>query len=102
MANIDVTPMSKSIQISTEELHQLPTPELTPEPSIPSASSAPQQSPSTVASPTPQILSTTLLLSKVTKLLIIDPTPYFKPLPTQTTAGLSLGGERQSSHKSGL
>jgi hypothetical protein len=43
LANIDVTPTSKSIQISTEELRQLPTPELTPEPSIPSASTAPQQ-----------------------------------------------------------
>ena len=38
LANIDVTPMLKGIQISTEELRQLPTPELTLEPFIPFAS----------------------------------------------------------------
>jgi hypothetical protein len=41
LANIDVTPTLKSIQISTEELYQLPTPELTLEPCILSTSSAP-------------------------------------------------------------
>ena len=47
LVNINVTPMLKSIQILIEELRQLPTPELTPEPLIPSASLAPQQTPST-------------------------------------------------------
>ena len=42
------------------------------------------------------ILSATQPSSKVTVPLIIDPTPRSKP---QTTAGSSLGGKRQSSHK---
>jgi len=41
LVNINVTPILKSIQILIEELRQLPTPELTLEPSIPSTSSAP-------------------------------------------------------------
>ena len=41
LANINITPTLKSIQILIEELRQLPTPELTLEPSIPSTSSAP-------------------------------------------------------------
>ena len=82
LVNIDVTPTSKSIQISTEELRQLPTPELTPEPSIPSASLAPQQTPSTTQSS-----------SEVTEPPFVDPTPRSEP---QTTAGSSSGGERRS------
>ena len=78
LANIDITPTSKSIQISTEEPRQLPTPELTPEPFIPSASSAPQQSPSAVAS-TPQTPSATQSSSEVTEPPLIDPTPHSKP-----------------------
>jgi hypothetical protein len=91
LANIDVTPTSKSIQISTEELRQLP--KLTPEPFIPSASLAPQQTPSTVAS-TPQT-SATQSSSEVTEPPIVDPTPRSEP---QTTAGSS-GGERRSGRK---
>jgi hypothetical protein len=88
LANIDVTPTLKSIQISTEELRQLFTLELTPEPSIPSVSLAPQQLPST-----PQISSATQSSSEVTEPLIVDPTPRSEP---QTTAGSSLGGKRRS------
>ena len=50
LANINVIPTSKNIQILTKELRQLPTPELTLEPPKSLTSSAPQQSPSTVAS----------------------------------------------------
>ena len=85
LANIDVTPTLKSIQILTEELCQLPTPELTPEPSILSASLAPQQT-----------LSTTQLSFKVTKTPFIDPIPCFKP---QIIAGSLLGGKRRSGCK---
>ena len=92
LANIDATPTSKSIQISTEELRQLPTPELTPEPSIQSASTVPQQPPSTAAS-TPQTQSTTQSSSEVTEPPFVDSTPRSKP---QTTAGSSSGGERRS------
>ena len=41
LANINITPTSKSIQISIEELCQLPTPKLTLKPFILSTSSAP-------------------------------------------------------------
>jgi len=42
LVNIDITPTLKSIQILIEKPRQLPTPELTPKPFIPSTFSAPQ------------------------------------------------------------
>ena len=82
LANINVTPMLKSIQILTEELCQLFTPELTLEPLILFISSAPTQLLFIMASPTPQTSFITLLSSKVTELLIVDPIPCFEPLTT--------------------